>query len=809
MAKQKLSELQRTNVVSSSDLTYIVQSGISKSANLGSILSSFSTANIKENNANLYYTNARVRSAISVTGAGYYDITTGTISINAVATNYVANLNGLSGNVVISTANISEIGNLYYTNARVYSNVIGLLNNKASVGDLTTSNIAELNNLFYSNSRVYSNVIGLLDKKANVSDITTANVVELTNLFYSNTRVYSNISPLLTTANVTEITNLYYSNDRVRSAISAGDQSIIYNPALGTIRANIELLSNGNINISAVATTDEINEGSSNLYYTNARVYSNVIVLLDLKSNVADLTTANIVELGNLYYSNDRVYSNISPLLTTANIVELGNLYYSNDRVYSNISPLLTTANIVELGNLYFTNARVYSNVIGLLNQKADNIDLTTANIAELNNLYFTNARAILSTIPAVTQYEVNNISLSYVIDQYPGLNPTIYVTAGETISFHLIHEAAHPLVIREYTAGPLYNTGLTHVADNGTITTGASAQQKHSGKLFWKIPFDLAGNTFVYESYNQISMHGEIVIQGAHNQINTNELIEGNNLFYTNSRVLSNVLYALQNGEFSDVNVIGNVSITGQFIGDGSGLTNVAPNLITYGGNVLASNITAYSGIFSSNVTAANIVATTFYGDGSQLTGIGTPVVIFSELAKRANIISLTTANVLELSNLYYTNTRVFSNVINIINTRISTSNVSEGSNLYYTNARAISAFTAGDNLLIHANGRIDANVTISTGVVLNANSITVSGNVTANNFVSTGTGSPTLQSSTNINLTANNAVVITKSVLRLASFTQSEINALSASNGDIVFNTSNNKFQGYTTASGWVNLN
>jgi hypothetical protein len=1115
MAKQKLTELQRANSVNSSDLVYVVQSNTSKSVNTGSFISSFSTANVKEHAANLYFTNTRARQAISVAGSASYNELTGIITITNVAQEYVANINGANGQVVLTTFNIAEVGNLYYTNARVYSNVIGLLNLKANVADLntnnvsegvnlyytnarvyaniapllttaniaeldnlyytnarvyaniapllTTSNVSEVNNLYYTNARVYSNVIGLLDLKANVADLntnnvsegvnlyytnarvyanispllTTANVTEIDNLYYTNARVYSNIAPLLTTANVSEVNNLYYTNARVysnvigllnlksnvvdlttanvaelnnlyftnvrvREAVSAGDQTLLYDQTLGTFRANLDLLSLGNINISAIAVTDDINEGSSNLYYTNTRVSANVTqYLLHLQSNIIPDSSYNIhigsetnkvsniyvknlivdastITLGNLriqdsggvftvlapggsiaptitdsgnvtettklFYSNARVYANIAPLLTTANVTEIENLYYTNARVYANIAPLLTTANITELDNLYYTNSRVLANITPLLNLKANVADLNTSNIIEGSNLYYTNVRAILAVIPAVTQLVVTTPIFNYNIDQYGGDNPTIYVTAGETICFDLNIGAAHPLNIRVSNGGSSYNTGLTHVSTDGTITTGSSAQGKVTGKLFWKVPFELAGNTYVYQCSNHASMVGSIVIQpstilstsflaegsnlyytnarvyaniapllttanvsevnnlyytnarvyaniapllttaniveldnlyytnarvysnviGLINlkanvaDLNTSNVIEGTNLYYTNARVLANVtplldlkanvadlntsniaegtrlyytnarvianvLYSLQNNVFSNLHIAGNISITGKYVGDGSGLYGVAPNLITYGGNILAGNISSTGHVVvSGNVTAGNVITTgKFIGDGSLLTGISTPVTVYADIAKKANIVDLTTANVSELNNLYYTNARVYANVIGLLDLKanitqvnlkanvadLNTSNIAEGNNLYYTNSRTRSAFTAGDNLLLHANGRIDANLSLATNAVINVASVQVTGNVRANSFVSSGTGIPTLQSSTNINLSANSAVVITRSVLRLASFTQSEINGLTALAGDVVYNTSNNKFQGYTT-SGWVDL-
>ena len=78
----------------------------------------------------------------------------------------------------------------------------------------------------------------------------------------------------------------------------------------------------------------------------------------------------------------------------------------------------------------------------------------------------------------------------------------------------------------------------------------------------------------------------------------------------------------------------------------------------------------------------------------------------------------------------------------------------------------------------------------------------LTISGSIT-----STATGTPTLTSSTNINLAAGTAVVVTASPFRLASYTTTARNSIAASNGDMIYNTTVNKFQGYQNGA-WVNL-
>jgi len=115
----------------------------------------------------------------------------------------------------------------------------------------------------------------------------------------------------------------------------------------------------------------------------------------------------------------------------------------------------------------------------------------------------------------AVTRLTVTNSGASaFLIDQYTGNNPTIYVSAGETIAFQLSGITGHPFMIRVSSGGSNYDTGLTHVSTTGTVSTDSSAQAKESGTLYWKVPFDLVGLTYVYQCQAHSGMVGSIVIQ-------------------------------------------------------------------------------------------------------------------------------------------------------------------------------------------------------------------------------------------------------------------------------------------------------
>jgi len=110
----------------------------------------------------------------------------------------------------------------------------------------------------------------------------------------------------------------------------------------------------GGIALTDLSVTVDTPSGNGNLIYdNNTGVFNFTPANLSLKANIADLTTANVTELTNLYFTNARVYSNV---------ISIGYATNSNVDLKANVADL-KTANVAEVTNLYFTNARAIAAV--------------------------------------------------------------------------------------------------------------------------------------------------------------------------------------------------------------------------------------------------------------------------------------------------------------------------------------------------------------------------------------------------------------------------------------------------------------
>jgi len=172
----------------------------------------------------------------------------------------------------------------------------------------------------------------------------------------------------------------------------------------------------------------------------------------------------------------------------------------------------------------------------------------TAVDTTQNNSITAAFTQANSNFVSAVTRLTITNSgSSAYLIDQYTGNNPTIYVSGGETVAFHLNGISGHPFMIRVSSSGSNYDTGLTHVANTGTVSTGSSAQGQVAGTLYWKIPFDIVGSTYVYQCSNHSGMVGSIVIQQPASFVAANTTLAFNQ---------ANAAFTVANTDVTNINI-------------------------------------------------------------------------------------------------------------------------------------------------------------------------------------------------------------------------------------------------------------
>jgi hypothetical protein len=144
-------------------------------------------------------------------------------------------------------------------------------------------------------------------------------------------------------------------------------------------------------------------------------------------------------------------------------------------------------------------------------------ISNTFAESTTFNNLTdATTAGLSIDTVyeAAIATLRVDNTgTTAYTFpNHYTGNNPTIFALAGTTIAFDLTDIPSLPFEIQN-SAGQAYSIGLIHVAPNGTVSTGADAQGKSNGTLYWRINESVSG-TFRYQCQTQAPMVGAITVK-------------------------------------------------------------------------------------------------------------------------------------------------------------------------------------------------------------------------------------------------------------------------------------------------------
>jgi len=297
------------------------------------------TTNLSEG-TNKFYTDSRARSAITVEGAGSYNSTTGVITV----VGGVTSVNSKSGSVTLTTTDIAEGSNKYYTDAKV-RDAISTFGSFLSYNNSTGVISYDLEPTFdavYLNSEITANKQAVtkeyVDNAINSYDPTNIDGGDVTNS--------------VDDFSGTMLDNYGYSLENLSAVAFSGRYGdLISKPELFSgsytdLTNRPELFSGSYTDLTNRpdwSTTTNITEGT-NKYYTNQRVAE------FLETRTSDILTEGT---NNLYFTNERVISALSGL-TTDDVSEStaigGRKYYSDALVDNRLAVLeVATKNWVNI----------------------------------------------------------------------------------------------------------------------------------------------------------------------------------------------------------------------------------------------------------------------------------------------------------------------------------------------------------------------------------------------------------------------------------------------------------------------------
>ena len=660
--------------------------------------------------------NLLVQNSLTVANGSYFgDGTTLTgVALSSDLTSNAARISNLEdSNVNIWSnlaSNVIRITNLEASNVDIWSN---LASNVIRISDLeaantvqdglittlegdVTSNALRISNLEASNvdiwSNLASNVIRISDLEAantvqgglitTIEGDVTSNAVRISNLEASNVDIWSNLA-----SNVIRISDLEAANTVQEGLITAIEGDVTSNALrISNLEAsNVDIWSNLASNVTRIETLETANavqealiiaiEGdvTSNALRISNLEASNVNIWSNLTSNViriSDLEAANTVQGGLITAIEGDMTSNAARIATLelANTVQellitaietdmtsnsgridaleprVTNLENSNADIWSNLA-----SNVTRIENLETSNANIWSNLasnvtrIGILetnlSDNSSRIDaLTLGDVVDVGNVTSNTVQFINATTSLVASGNVvvtgNVTSTTGRINKVAtvGTTKTFVVTVSGGV-FYIDGVQQDTLELHQYQTYIFDQSdasNATHPIRFSTTTNGT-----HNGGAEYQFGVSHTGTPGSAGAFTTF-----VVPVGAPSTL----------YYYCENH--SGMGSSLSVSALAELIVTGRTVVSGNveassFIGDGSQLTNIASNLqaITDNGNVTSNSI-QFTNTGTSIKASGTIEAVSFTGDGSQLTGIATTLQAVSD---NGNV----TSNTILLSNV------------------------------------------------------------------------------------------------------------------------------------------------------------
>ena len=726
--------------------------------------------------------------------------------------------------------NISEGStNLYYTDARVRAAVDavtsgdGSLTYSSSTGDFTytgPSNTDYRGAVSGGTGITYSSGTGVFTtddthiRTLVSATLGTAGYVEATGVF----------SLPSTTAHISEGSNLYYTDTRARAAISVTDAgglgSLAYSSGVITYTGP----STGDIT-GLISVTDSGGDGSLSysggvITYTGpsaseVRAHFTGGTGIDISSGTVAIDSTVVTKADAQTINGDKTFTGtvdlsgatVPAFTVTGNLDVTGTLnsVTQTDLIVENADITMNSGNVAQDSHLKVDRPNPSADVYIKWDETADRWEFTndgstdyplarnTDDLAEgTTNFYYTDTRVDTRvTGTTLPNYTGNMTNLSTVAVSTELLIPNANSSTDRAIflSGDQVFVETPGSGIRELT--PTSSVGAVERANAG-VTYSYGGLQGNGESL-------LAGQRVVgVDSFNGIKgMVGGAGISLTSNATTLAFALDSTSIDHD---VLTNFV-ANEHIDHSGVTLTAGTGLTGGGDITTSRTFNVVGGTgITVNANNIEINQSEIRGLFSASSSGDGSLSYssgtgvfTYSGPGTSdyraaisvsgdLTySSGTGVITFSESVNSVNgltgAVSLSTTNITEGTNLYYTTTRANSDFDTRLATK-DTDNVAEGSNLYFTQARARLAISATSPLAYDN----------STGVL----SLTEVGDISEVVAGSGLTGGATSGSAT-LNVVGGYGITANANDIELAN---GDVRALFSASGDISYDSGTGEF-------------
>jgi len=636
-------------------------------------------------------------------------------------------------------------------------------------------------------------------------------------------------------------------------AVTAGTVTTAAQPAITSVGT-----------LTSVAVTGNVSAAGN---ITGGNITTTGLVSATGNIRGGNITTPGlVVATGNIYAQGNLGTAGL--LFVTGNIGTSNTISGFNIIASGTVTGAYLVGDGSQITNLPASNYN-NTNVATFLANLGSNVVNTTGNIVGANILG-SNLRTtgLISATGDITGGNVN-AGASIVATSHTGatFSATGNVTSGNINTGGIVTATGNVTGGNLRTVGQVTATGNitgSFFVGNGSLLTGLPATYSNSNVQAYLPTYSgnvsnitAVGNITVVNGIFSGNGSGLTGVVAAGNVGSASQLANGTSSFNiptADGIVVGNIGGVTNVYQFAStgLSVAGIVSATGNITGGNLSGTSIAgtlttaaqaaitsvgtlTNISTSGNANVTSDVNSARVSATGNITGGNLITGGVISAGGAITAPQAGSIIPFYFANTAVFPSAATyhgalAHSHADGKMYFAHASNWVELVDVSSTQTLTNKTVSGVSATMTaNVSGGNIVTAGQ---VSATGNITGNFFVGNGSLLTgiaaggygnanvaanlaafgSNPILTTGNVTAGNFIGNvvggGAGTPTISSATNLDLSAVSAVrVIGGGTFRLPGLTTAQIANTIAANGDMIYNSSVNKFQGYENGA-WANI-